>query len=64
MDKGITSKYIKKTASEKRDFKCCKRGNHNIHITKQKLERITMDNGITSITSDTENDIANSVYAK
>ncbi len=64
MDKGITSKYIKEIICEKCDFKCCKRGNHNIHITKQKHERITMDNGITSITSDTENDIANSVYAK
>ena len=52
MDKGITSKYIKEILCEKCDVKCCKRGNHNIHITKQKHERITMDNGITSITSD------------
>ena len=50
MDKGITSKYIKEILCEKCDFKCCKRGNHNIHITKQKHERITMDNGITSDT--------------
>ena len=64
MDKGITSKYIKKTASEKRDFKCCKSDVYNRYLTKQKHEGITMDNGITSITSDTENDIANSVYAK
>ena len=48
MDKGITSKYIKQFVCEKFDVKCCKRGNHNTHITKQKHERITMDNGITS----------------
>ena len=64
MDKGITSKYIREILCEKCDFKCCKRENYNRYITKQKHEGITMDNGITSITSDTENDIANSVYAK
>ena len=42
MDKGITSKYIKKTASEKRDFKCCKSDVYNRYITKQKHERITI----------------------
>ena len=64
MDKGIISKYIKEILCEKRDFKCCKSDVYNRYITKQKHEGITMDNGITSITSDTENDIANSVYAK
>ena len=53
MDKGITSKYIKEILCEKCDVKCCKRENYNRYIIKQKLKRITMDNGITSITSDT-----------
>ena len=33
-------------------------------MLKQKQGRITMDNGITSITSDTESDVSNSVDAK
>ena len=54
MDKGITSKYIKQFVCEKCTFKCCKRGDYNRHLMTPKHKRITVDNGITSITSDTE----------
>ena len=53
MDKGITSKYIKQFVCEKCTFKCCKRGDYNRHLMTPKHKRITVDNGITSITSDT-----------